>query len=90
MELLVECRAQGADDYGIAVAVASAVEFDTREGLAEVCSAAGLVSVADAVRIPGTSVLEAIQSTVLGLTERHAALAESLGYPEVATAIRGG
>lgn len=89
MDLLAECRAQGADDYGIAVAVAAAVESDTREGLAEVCAAAGLDSVAEAVRVPGSSVLTAIQWTVYGLTERHAALADSLGAPEVAAAIRG-
>jgi len=90
MEILSECRAHGADDYGIAVAVATAVEADTREGLASVCETAGLTSVAEAVRVQGTSVLEAIQSTVLGLSEQHALLAESLGAVEVAAAIRGG
>jgi hypothetical protein len=90
MEILSECLHQDADDYGVAVAVAAAVEADTREGLASVCDAAGLIEVAEAVRVRGTSVLEAIQSTVLGLSERHAELAESLGHPDVAAAIRGG
>lgn len=90
LEILSECRAQGADDYGVAVAVSSEVELDTRLGLADVCEAAGLSSVAEAVRVPGTSILFAIQSTVAGLTERHAVLAESLGAVDVAGAIRGG